>query len=123
MKRQKDQNEWSVEDIAIIGVTSLAAIIIIAFLILAFASYDAKAHEAPAGWSYDIVCCHDRDCRPLDDGSVKEGPDGYTVPTGEVIPYSSNKVKRSKDEFFHWCTWGGKDDTKTICLYVPSRAF
>jgi len=86
--------------------------------------FPALAHNAPLGWSYGWECCNTKDCRQVPDGAIKEGPEGYIVPTGEVVSYNDKKrVKRSRDQFFHWCTRGGKDDTATICVYVPDRGF
>lgn len=97
--------------------------ITVAFVIIFLLMLNAGAHEAKTGWSYDQSCCSDRDCREIPSESVKEMSGGYTVPNGEVIPYSSNKIKQSKDEYFHWCTWGGRENSSTICLYVPLKGF
>lgn len=83
----------------------------------------AGAHEAPAGWNYDSSCCSNFDCRQVSDGTVKETAEGYQLPTGEVISYDDARIKPSKDEFFHWCTVAGANDSRTICLYVPPRSF
>lgn len=80
------------------------------------------AHEAPTGWRYDAKCCQNRDCRPLSADAIKEGPDGYLITIGKVtIPYRDPRVKDSPDGLFHWCSVNGKDDGRTICLYVPPR--
>jgi hypothetical protein len=91
---------------------------------------DADAHTAtptaaqPLGWQYGWECCNLMDCRQVAHAAVEESPQGYVIKaTGEVIPYSSKKIKQSKDEFFHWCSKGGKPDAETICLYVPNRGF
>lgn len=82
----------------------------------------ALAHDAPSGWSYDAACCFDRDCRPISSSAVKEGPDGYLITIdNETVPYTDTRIKDSPDGLFHWCTVDGRDDGRTICLYVPPR--
>lgn len=85
---------------------------------------EARAHDAPSGWTYPLACCSDYDCREVPDSAVIEGPDGYVIrATGEVIPMTSRKVRPSPDGVFHWCSVGGRPDSNTICLFVPPRAF
>ncbi|MGX9145902.1 hypothetical protein [Mesorhizobium sp. 128a] len=88
----------------------------------------AKAHDAlptqskPQGWSYPFACCANFDCRQTKVGEVKEGPDGYHTPTGEVVPYGDKRIKDSPDGEFHWCSHqSGLDAGKAICLFVPPR--
>lgn len=97
----------------------------LALLALALLTGEAVAHDAPTGWTYGIECCSMLDCRQLQHGDVADSPDGYLIHlTGEVIPYGDKRIKRSKDEFFHQCTPGGKIDApRSICLYVPDRGF
>lgn len=104
---------------------SIAIGIALATMATAAHSHDAiPTATAPLGWAYGIACCSGIDCRAVSAPvRVVEGHSGYTVPSGEMIPYGSTKIKQSKDEFFHWCTQQGKNDTPTICLYVPVRSF
>lgn len=89
-----------------------------------FPAVPAAAHDAPSGWTYPLACCSDFDCREVADADVVEGPQGYVIKvTGEVIPMTSPKVRNSPDGQFHWCSVAGKTDGKTICLFVPPRAF
>lgn len=84
----------------------------------------AVAHEAPTGWKYDMACCHNRDCRPLASSAVRESPGGYVITLdNETVPYSDKRIKNSPDGQYHWCTVNGRDDGRTICLYVPPRAY
>lgn len=84
----------------------------------------ARAHDAPSGWSYPMACCSGYDCREVATDAVHEGPQGYViVATGEVIAMTSPKVRPSPDGVFHWCSVAGRDDGKTICLFVPPRGF
>lgn len=84
----------------------------------------ALPHEARTGWRYPYACCSDRDCREIPGWAVREGPEGYTIAaTGELIPYTDRRVKRSPDGVFHWCSVAGKIDGRTICLFVPHRGF
>lgn len=79
------------------------------------------AHEAASGWTYPLACCSNKDCREVLD--VKEGPNGYTVPSGEVLGYADRRIRRSPDGLFHWCSASGLDTSRTICLFVPPRSF
>lgn len=84
----------------------------------------AKAHDAPAGWSYPYACCSDQDCRPVGSDAIGEGSAGYTIrATGEVLSYADTRVRFSPDGEFHWCSVAGGSDTRTLCLFVPPRAF
>lgn len=98
---------------------------------------EGRAHEAmptaaqPLGWQYPYTCCSGFDCREVNgDASkvkIKETAEGYVILVAgkvhETIPYGDKKIKESPDGAFHWCSTGGKDDGKTICLFVPPRAF
>ncbi|EKF16843.1 hypothetical protein [Nitratireductor pacificus] len=82
------------------------------------------AHEAKSGWRYPYACCSDNDCREIKDAAISEVPDGYLIKvTGEVVSYSDKRVKNSPDGVFHWCSVAGKDDSRTICLFVPPRSY
>lgn len=94
---------------------------------------DAEAHDAmptaaqPNGWAYPFSCCSGIDCREVSsgpDGVVRETPEGYVIAsTGEVVAYTDKRIKDSPDGAFHWCSVAGKDDSRTICLFVPPRAY
>ncbi len=97
-------------------------------LILAFLmAGSAYAHDAlptaakPNGWSYPFSCCSGYDCREV--SSIKELPQGYQVPSGEIVSMTDSRVKDSPDGQFHWCSVQGRADGKTICLFVPPRGF
>ncbi|TIU02386.1 MAG: hypothetical protein E5W43_01185 [Mesorhizobium sp.] len=101
----------------------IAAVAFIVFMLCGGASaHDAKPTAVlPQGWSYPFACCANYDCRQAT-GEVKEEPDGYHTPSGEVIPYSDKRVKDSPDGEFHWCSHQtGLDAGKTICLFAPGR--
>jgi hypothetical protein len=90
----------------------------------------AGAHEAlptaaqPQGWSYPFSCCSGYDCRAVSASVVGERPYGYVIAgTGEVLPYSDTRIKHSPDGEYHWCSVAGKNDGKTICLFVPPKSF
>jgi hypothetical protein len=78
----------------------------------------AMAHS----W-YPWNCCNDRDCRPIPFESIKVTPTGYQVPSGEIIPFSSTKIKPTPaedvEQRFHWCSVAGSDTGHTLCLFVP----
>lgn len=97
-----------------------------AIVLALLASSPALAHQAlptaamPEGWSYPQNCCAGQDCRRIPGSWVKETPDGYRLPNGNVIPYYGDQRKRnSPDSEFHWCTVGGTFQGNTICLFVP----
>lgn len=78
----------------------------------------ALAHQAPSGWTYDAVCCSNRDCRPISASEVEATARGWRIKrTGAVVPFS--QARHSRDGAFHWCTVDGSDNGKTLCLYAP----
>lgn len=90
----------------------------------------ALAHDAlptaaqPQGWTYPFACCSGYDCRMVPTRQVSERPEGYVIATtGEIVGYADKRVRNSPDGDFHWCSVAGKNDGKTICLFVPPRAF
>lgn len=108
-----------------------AAIATMALGIVSISANRAYPHDAiptataPLGWQYDYSCCSTLDCSQVQHGGVKVVKEGYQVAiTGEVIPWSDKRIKRSKDEFYHRCTPGGKADApRSLCLYVPDTGF
>jgi len=103
---------------------AFAAGLAIALVWLPFMTKAAYPHEAPMGWTYDYSCCSTADCREVKSTAIKEDSRGFTiVATGELIPYGDTRIKRSKDEFFHWCSVAGLEDSRSLCLYVPDRGF
>lgn len=99
----------------------LAPVIITAVLLWMFVTA-ADAHDAPLGWTYDYFCCSSADCREVKTKAVKEDGTGFTITaTGEFIARDDPRIHRSKDEFFHWCSVAGLDDSRSICLYVPDK--
>ena len=97
---------------------------IIALLIGMLAASQSLAHEAPKGWSYSTLCCSTTDCREVHPSAIGEGRLGYTIKrTGELLGFFDKRLRDSPDGEFHWCSEAGRDDTKTICLYIPPRGF
>ncbi|RWM07180.1 MAG: hypothetical protein E5X80_24900 [Mesorhizobium sp.] len=93
-----------------------------AIALAAFLSAPAAAHQAPKGWQYDSSCCAGLDCYQAPTADVKETKYGYQLSTGEVIPYTDRRIKRSRDEFFHECKPGGDVNSQhSFCLYVPDH--
>ncbi|MQW89491.1 hypothetical protein [Sinorhizobium saheli] len=94
------------------------------FLFFAGLSTTAFAHDAPSGWQYPTACCSNLDCRQVAGTAISERPQGYIVnATGEVLPYADSRVRISPDGAYHWCSAAGKAYGKTICLFVPPRAY
>lgn len=107
--------------ILIAGLVASIVLILAACLLLA---REAKAHEAPTGWSFDISCCSNRDCGEVPPEWISEGPNGVTVkPTGELLSYGDTRLKQSKDERTYWCRPPGDPNPKTICVYLPVKGF
>lgn len=125
---RQDQSDGPRSPIIVLLVALGLGVCLIASLLLA---WPAHAHDAPPskeqplGWTYGWECCNLMDCFQEDTSNVEELPEGYRViSTGEVIGYADKRLKKSKDEFFHRCSHGGKkDDPKSICLYVPNKGF
>ncbi len=93
-------------------------------LILCLFAPVVRGHEAPAGWQYDIACCSDRDCRPLsrtEVNTIRRAGDqtGYLADIegfSEPILFAPDKIKPSKDEYFHGCVGASGIG---YCLYIP----
>lgn len=106
---------------------TIAAFIVayVVIVLLLFACYPraADAHDAPTGWAYPLECCSGIDCREVAAPRVREGEYGYTVPTGELLRYNDRRLRPSPDGEFHWCSVAGTDDGRTLCLFVPPRAY
>lgn len=102
----------------------IAGAIATAMFAYAWMAEEAYPHDAPSGWSYEMRCCSLADCRQVPANSIAETPQGYVIRrTGEVIPYSDARIRDSKDEHFHWCSVGGSDTGKTLCLYRAPRGY
>lgn len=98
--------------------------IVLALLALAIATCmvaPARAHDAPAGWSYSPHCCSNKDCA-METAAVVATDKGWLVTaTGEVVRYDDNRVKQSQDGAFHRCQV--RNVTRLRCLYVPPMGF
>jgi hypothetical protein len=71
---------------------------------------------------YDNACCNTTDCYPVAEGAIVEKIDGFEiVATGEFIKRDEPKVRLSPDGQWHRCSYGGKPEAGTICIYVPGR--
>lgn len=82
------------------------------------------AHQAKSGWNYPISCCSGIDCREVPNKAISERPEGYViVGTGEVLAYKDSRVRNSPDGEYHWCSVGGANNTKTVCLFVPPKSY
>lgn len=95
-----------------------------AALLLAALTLSAQAHMAPSGWMYDVACCSGIDCRQIPASAIRQNSAGYVIrATGELIPFGDRRIRNSKDQYYHWCSIGGRPDTKTVCLYRPAAEF
>lgn len=86
-------------------------------------AFPVHPHDAPTGWSYPFACCSGFDCREVSDAVVRDNQDGsFTiVATGETVPFGDTRLRLSPDGQTHWCSVAGRDDGRTICLFVPPR--
>ena len=92
--------------------------------VLALTPLVAAAHDAPSGWQYDQSCCSGLDCRQISAADLRERPDGYFITIGNVVvPYGDKRIRNSPDGYVHWCTINGRNDSRTVCLYVPPRSY
>lgn len=92
-------------------------------IIAALASFPALAHDAPSGTPYPIICCSNHDCAPIAETDLEPTVEGFRVrQTGELIRYTSDKVKPSPDGQYHRCTYGGRPEALTRCILVPGGA-
>lgn len=124
MRQIADRLAFLIPAMSAAGLMALVALMVMLAVWSVLRSSPARAHDAPSGWSYPIACCSDFDCREVSDAAVEERPEGYViVATGEVIPMTDRKVRPSPDGVFHWCSRGGRDESATICLFVPPRGF
>lgn len=95
-----------------------------AIAVTAGSVFPAAAHEAKSGWMYPMECCSDLDCREVAADLISERPEGYLIRlTGERLAYTDPRIRRSPDGIYHWCSARGRDDTRTICLFVPPNGF
>ena len=88
---------------------------------LAATSLPLSAHDAPSGWTYDMACCGNHECR-LEQSEVRATRLGWLVTsTGEIIRYGDSRIHASKDGEFHRCLMrrGVNGPGMMRCLYVP----
>ena len=101
-----------------------AAALTSATLLVVLGTMPSRAHDAPKGWSYPYACCSGYDCREVKATSISERPEGFVIAgTGEVVGYQDRRLRESPDGEYHWCSVQGKNDGKTICLFVPPRSY
>lgn len=92
-----------------------------AIIVLALAATPALAHDAPSGWPYPPACCSTTDCYSISGDELEESAGGIVVKrTGEVIGYSSRKLKPSGDGQYHRCSYQGDPARDTICVFLPA---
>ena len=112
------------------GPLSIPASVLVCCIVVVGAMAPSAAHDAkptaakPNGWKYPFSCCSGYDCREVPQAAISERPDGYVIEgTGEVVAYRDRRLKDSPDGEFHWCSVAGKNDGRTICLFVPPRSY
>lgn len=110
------------------GLAARAGLAVLSHAVLSlaalFQAVPARGHDAPTGWTYPFSCCSNYDCRAVPTRHVSERPEGYVINvTGEVVAYNDTRVRNSPDGEFHWCSVSGESNSRTICLFVPPRAY
>lgn len=106
---------------------TIAAIFAVAYAVVWLAVDMAYPHDAmptaaqPKGWTYPYACCSGQDCREVPSASVKEMPDGYHLPSGEIVPMTDGRIRPSPDGETHLCTVAGAEDGRMICLFLPPK--
>lgn len=90
----------------------VAAALVAAFLL---SLSNVRAHEF-----YEMACCHDRDCAPVDDSRVSPVNGGFLV-DGEFVPMRDPRVRRPINEQYHIC----KHVTTGVllCIYPKLQGF
>ena len=95
-----------------------------ALISLAVSTDTSDGHEGMGGWTYPHECCHDRDCHEVSEGEVSARPDGFLIQeTGEVIPYTDDRVRNSPDGRYHLCVVMYEIGPYTSCLFTPPQSF
>ncbi|HEU0220615.1 MAG TPA: hypothetical protein VFR34_00180 [Paracoccaceae bacterium] len=93
-------------------------------LLVLLSASPAAAHTAVKGWAYPYDCCAGYDCREIPATAISEKTAGYIINgTGEIVGYSDPRVRISPDGEYHWCSVAGSDEGRTICLFVPPKAY
>lgn len=101
----------------------LAIIAAFAFsIVLVLAAHGHKAPPSaaqPAGWQYDMSCCHNQDCAPVD--KISYTPVGQMVVTTKfgsaAVPLDIKPpaLRTSPDTLMHACII----NENLRCLYMP----
>ena len=71
----------------------------------------ARAHS----W-YEVTCCSERDCLPVDDGVVVERADGVHVQGHGTLSRTDPRLRMSRDDRDHLCV-SQHAATKLLCVY------
>ena len=80
-------------------------------------SASASAHQAPSGWSYDMSCCSNEDCHPVEVDQVEDLGGGRWRYDG--LTFEGSQVRPSKDNRFHVCIIKRSDGSRVpMCIYV-----
>lgn len=123
---------------AFLGWLLLAAVVLLlaagGWLLWGALAGPAEAHLAPAGWTYDAVCCAGHDCAQAVPGTVVEDAAGIHVtvrpgthpmwPASRLtdwtgsLPHGDTRIRQSRDEHYHVCLGAAG---QLLCLYVPPR--
>lgn len=81
------------------------------------------ATKARAHSFYSIICCSNKDCAPVPDGTIKASAMGWVVPGYGTIPFNSSKIQESPDGHFHMCVLPSHKTDPLRCLYIPPQSY
>lgn len=102
--------------IALTGLVTLASALI---------AGQSRAHDAPTGWTYPLLCCSNKDCKQISSADVRPVQTGWLIEqTGEVVTYGDKRLKDSPDGLYHRCAFSADfEKGRTLCLFVPPMGF
>ena len=79
---------------------------------------------------YSMACCNNKDCRPVEKGSVRPVEGGFLVQRqwlmqkSEIVPYNSGRLEEAPDGQYHICLrLYGNMKGSVRCLYKPALGF
>lgn len=98
------------------GWKSWAAVVVLSFIFFAALLTACQAHD----W-YPTECCSGRDCSQSPPGEVVWTPEGWVIAaSGEIIGHDDKRIRRDgKATGIHRCSYGGRPEARTICLFIP----
>jgi hypothetical protein len=111
----------------------LAALVFVALSLAGVLT--ARAHEAPAGWTYEAYCCngkeHTGDCQQIRADRVRVTAQGFQIEirpgdhrlatVHHLFTVPQAEARRSQDEHYHLCLYPNEDTLR--CFYAPDMSY